>query len=145
MSSPLLQGLHGTVIKSTFCSHYRRLYEGPHETSLQEPSVRNAFPLLSNQGCFFFCLSDNKTFITNHCSLFNMAARILYAKLEVKPKWILMICIIMNSSSSVFDSLLLFIFSLVLISVSYLYSNNFIMCEFAATNPLEETRPRANE
>lgn len=74
-----------------------------------------------------------------------MAARILYAKFEVKPKWILMICIIMNSSSSVFDSLLLFIFSLVLISVSYLYSNNFIMCVFAATNPLEETRPRANE
>lgn len=74
-----------------------------------------------------------------------MAARILYAKFEVKPKWILMICIIMSFSSSVLDSLLLFIFSLVLISVSYLYSNNFIMCVFAATNPLEETRPRANE
>lgn len=143
MSSLLLQGLQGTVIKSIFCSHYRRLYEAPQETSPQEPSVRKAFPPLRNQG--FFCLSDNKNFITNHGSLFNMAARILYAKFEVKPKWILMICIIMNFSSSVLDSLLLFILSLVLISVSYLYSNNFIMCVFAATNPLEETRPRASE
>ena len=83
-------------------------------------------------------------FITNHSSLVNMAARTLNVKSEVQPKWILMTCIIMNYFS-VFDSLPLFIFSLVLISVSYLCSNNFIMCVFAAINPLEETRPNAKE
>lgn len=69
-----------------------------------------------------------------------MAARTLNAKFEVQPKRILMICITMNFSS-VLDFLLLFIFSLVLISVSYLHPNNFIMCVFAATNPPQETRP----
>lgn len=54
-----------------------------------------------------------------------------------------MTCITMNFSS-VLDSLLLFIFYIVLISVSYLYPNNFIMCASAATNPLE-TRLSANE
>ena len=48
-------------------------------------------------------------------------------------------------SSSGLDSLLLFIFSLVLISVSYLCPNNFIMYVFAATNPPEETGPGTNE
>lgn len=70
-----------------------------------------------------------------------MAARTLNAKFEVQPKRILMTCITMTFSSSVLDSLLLFIFSLVLISVSYLHPNNFIMRVFAATNPPEETRP----
>lgn len=70
-----------------------------------------------------------------------MAARTLNAKFEAQPKRILMTCITMNFSSSVLDSLLLFIFSLVLISVSYLHPNNFIMHVFAATNPPEETRP----
>lgn len=64
-----------------------------------------------------------------------MAARTLNAKTEVQLKWILMTYITINFSSSVLDSLYLFICSLVLISVSDLYSNNFIMCVFAVTNP----------
>lgn len=69
-----------------------------------------------------------------------MAARTLNAKTEVQPKWILMTYITISFSSSVLDSLYLFICSLVLISVSYLYSNNFVMCVFAATNPLEKKK-----
>lgn len=112
------------------------MYKIPHETFPQEPSVGKAFPSLRNWYFFVFL-----TIITHHSFLFNMAARTLNAKFEVQPKRILMAYITMNFSSSVLDSPFLFIFSLVLISVSYLHPNNFIMHVFAATNPPEETRP----
>lgn len=49
------EGLQGTIIKSIFCSHCRRLYKPPHETS-QEPSVRKTFPSLRNWlFCLLFC------------------------------------------------------------------------------------------
>lgn len=53
-----------------------------------------------------------------------MAARTLNSKLEAESKWLSMTCEAMSFSSSV----VWFIHSPVLLSVSYLYPNSFIMC-----------------
>lgn len=58
------------------------------------------------RGTGLLFLSDDKYFVINHISLFNMAARLLNAKFEVQAKWILMTCVTMSFSSSFLDSLI---------------------------------------